>query len=125
MLFRSCPEHPKALVDHQLLLYTYATDPYEMVFQREKESITISTKASLESNDGQLLRAVALQGLGILAQPSYVIHDDIVAGRLIPILTDWNLPKLAINLVYTSRLHLPAKTRAFIDFIVKEFQHLD
>lgn len=96
-----------------------------MVFQREKESITISTKASLESNDGQLLRAAALQGLGILAQPSYVIHDDIIAGRLIPILTDWNLPKLAINLVYTSRLHLPAKTRAFIDFIVKEFQHLD
>lgn len=44
-----CPGHPQALVDHQLLLYTYAADPYEMVFQREEESITISTKASLES----------------------------------------------------------------------------
>ena len=46
-------------------------------------------------------------------------------ARVIPVLTDWELPGLAINLVYTSRLHLPAKTRAFIDFIVKEFQHLD
>ncbi|TWC63147.1 LysR family transcriptional regulator [Pseudomonas sp. SJZ103] len=122
---RGCPEHPKALVNHQLLLYTYATAPYEMVFRREEESITITTKASLESNDGQLLRAAALQGLGILAQPTYVIHNDIVAGRLVPVLADWSLPRLAINLVYTSRQHLPAKTRAFIDFIVKEFKHLD
>lgn len=120
-----CPGHPQELIDHQLLLYTYATDPYEMVFQREDQSIRISTSASFESNDGQLLRAVALQGSGILAQPTYVIHDDIVSGRLIPVLTDWELPGLAINLVYTSRLHLPAKTRAFIDFIVKESQHLD
>lgn len=120
-----CPGHPQELIDHQLLLYTYATDPYEMVFQREDQSIRISTSASFESNDGQLLRAVALQGSGILAQPIYVIHDDIVSGRLIPVLTDWELPGLAINLVYTSRLHLPAKTRAFIDFIVREFQHLD
>lgn len=120
-----CPGHPQELIDHQLLLYTYATAPYEMVFQREDQSIRISTSASFESNDGQLLRAVALQGSGILAQPTYVIHDDIVSGRLIPVLTDWELPGLAINLVYTSRLHLPAKTRAFIDFIVKESQHLD
>lgn len=120
-----CPGHPQELIDHQLLLYTYATDPYEMVFQREDQSIRISTSASFETNDGQLLRAVALQGSGILAQPTYVIHDDIVSGRLIPVLTDWELPGLAINLVYTSRLHLPAKTRAFIDFIVKESQHLD
>ncbi|APC18009.1 LysR family transcriptional regulator [Pseudomonas frederiksbergensis] len=119
------PDHPQALADHQLLLYTYATDPYEMAFQRGAESITIPTKATFESNDGQLLRAAALQGLGILAQPTYVIHDDLVAGRLIPVLTEWSLPRLAINMVYTSRLHLPAKTRAFIDFLLKEFQHLD
>ncbi|MDD1135250.1 hypothetical protein M5G19_24475 [Pseudomonas shahriarae] len=42
-----------------------------------------------------------------------------------PILSDWSLPRLEINLVYPSRHHLPAKTRVFIDFIVKEFQHLD
>ncbi|MGY2437909.1 LysR substrate-binding domain-containing protein [Escherichia coli] len=54
-----------------------------------------------------------------------MIHDDIVAGRLVPILSDWSLPRLEINLVYPSRRHLPAKTRVFIDFIVKEFQHLD
>lgn len=119
------PQHPQALAEHQLLLYTYATDPYELTFQREDQTITVPATPALESNDGYLLRAAALQGQGILAQPTYVIHDDIVAGRLVPILSDWSLPRLEINLVYPSRRHLPAKTRVFIDFIVKEFQHLD
>ena len=119
------PQHPQALAEHQLLLYTYATDPYELTFQREDQTITVPATPALESNDGYLLRAAALQGQGILAQPTYVIHDDIVAGRLVPILSDWSLPRLEINLVYPSRHQLPAKTRVFIDFIVKEFQHLD
>ncbi|NMY30602.1 LysR family transcriptional regulator [Pseudomonas sp. WS 5412] len=119
------PQHPQALAEHQLLLYTYATDPYELTFQREDQTIKVPATPALESNDGYLLRAAALQGQGILAQPTYVIHDDIVAGRLVPILSDWSLPRLEINLVYPSRRHLPAKTRVFIDFIVKEFQHLD
>ena len=119
------PQHPQALAEHQLLLNTYATDPYELTFQREDQTITVPATPALESNDGYLLRAAALQGQGILAQPTYVIHDDIVAGRLVPILSDWSLPRLEINLVYPSRHHLPAKTRVFIDFIVKEFQHLD
>lgn len=119
------PEHPQALADHPLLLYTYASDPYELTFQRNDQTITVPVTPALESNDGYLLRSLALQGLGILAQPTYVIHDDIVAGRLVPVLCDWHLPRLEINLVYPSRRHLPAKTRVFIDFIVKHFQNLD
>ena len=34
----------------------------------------------IESNDGQVHRAGALKGLGILVQPSYILYDDIVAG---------------------------------------------
>lgn len=117
------PRHPLALCEHRLLLYTYADSPYEMAFQRGTEFVSISTRPAFESNDGYLIRTAALQHMGILAQPVYVIHDDLAAGRLVPVLPDWQLPVLAINLVYTSRSHLPAKTRVFIDFLVKEFQH--
>lgn len=119
------PSHPKALVDHQLLLYSYASDPHDMYFQRGDERIVVPTQAALESNDGYLLRTCALQGLGILAQPTYVINDDLAEGRLIEVLKEWELPMLSINIVYNSRLHLPAKTRAFIDFMVNEFRGFD
>jgi hypothetical protein len=75
----------------------------------------------LESNDGQILRNAALDGLGILVLPSYVVYDDIVAGRLVPILNDWDLPRLMINIAYPTRRHLSAKVRSFVDFMVDEF----
>jgi DNA-binding transcriptional LysR family regulator len=115
---------PKSIEDisqHQLLLYTYANRPNELRFTRDGEHTTIAVKGLLESNDGQVLRAAALDGLGILVQPSYIIFDDRVAGRLVSVLDDWDLPRLTINLAYPSRKHLSAKVRLFIDFLVQHF----
>ena len=93
--------------------------------RRGDEAITIPTKAMLEANDGQILRVAAVQGLGIVAQPMSVIYDDLVAGRQLPLLVDWELPRLSINIVYQHRRLVPAKTRAFIDFLVEDFQRQD
>jgi DNA-binding transcriptional LysR family regulator len=79
----------------------------------------------LESNDGQVLRAAALEGLGILVQPTYILYDDIAAGRLVPVLDAWDLPRLTVNLAYPSRKHLSAKVRTFIDFIAEHFDRMD
>ena len=70
-------------------------------------------------------RAAALEGLGILVQPTYIVFDDIVARRLVPVLDGWDLPRLSINLAYPSRKHLSAKVRTFIDFIAGHFERMD
>ena len=67
----------------------------------------------LESNEGQVLRAAALKGMDILVQPKYIVHDDLVAGRLTPVLDDWDLPRLHINVAFQSRRHMSAKVRTF------------
>jgi DNA-binding transcriptional LysR family regulator len=54
-------------------------------------------------------------------QPSYILYDDVVAGRLVPVLDEWELPQLTINIAYPNRKHLSAKVRAFINFMVDEF----
>ncbi|OSZ75036.1 LysR family transcriptional regulator [Hydrogenophaga sp. IBVHS1] len=119
---------PQALDDlqrHKLLIYTHANNPYELRFSRADEHRTVSVKGLLESNDGQILRAAALDGMGILVQPSYIVYDDVVAGRLVPMLDDWDLPRLTINLAYPSRKHLSAKVRTFIDFMAAHFKKMD
>lgn len=115
------PQHPANLTDHALLLYVHANNPNTLAFQRQAEQHVLPVQGLLESNDGQVLRAAALKGLGILVQPSYIVYEDIVAGRLVPVLNDWDLPRLQINLAYPSRRHLPAKTRCFIEFMLTEF----
>ena len=119
---------PKTLEDlqrHKLLIYTHANNPNEMRFNRDGITTTVTVKGVLDANDGQILRVAALDGLGILVQPSYIVYDDIVAGRLVPVLDEWDLPRLTINLAYPSRKHLAAKVRTFIDFMAGHFVKMD
>lgn len=119
------PKTLEELQRHKLLIYTYANNPNELRFKREGKTASITVKGLLESNDGQILREAALDGLGILVQPTYILYNDIVAGRLVPVLDDWDLPHLTINLAYPSRKHLSAKVRTFIDFIAEHFAKMD
>jgi DNA-binding transcriptional LysR family regulator len=119
------PRQLDDLARHHLLIYTYANNPYELRFSRDGQTTSVSVKALLESNDGQVLRAAALGGLGILVQPTYILFDDIVAGRLVPLLDEWDLPRLTVNLAYASRKHLSAKVRTFIDFIAEHFSRME
>ena len=119
---------PKTLDDlqhHKLLIYTHANNPNELRFSRDGETTLVTAKGLLESNDGQILRTAALDGLGILVQPTYILYNDIVAGRLVPVLDEWDLPRLTINLAYPSRKHLSAKVRTFIDFMAEHFSKQD
>ena len=116
------PQTIEDLAHHKLLLYTYANKPNELHFTRDNKTQIIKVRSLLEANDGQILRTAALEGLGILIQPNYIIYDDVVAGRLIPILEEWDLPKLSINIAYQRRKNLPARVRAFIDFLIRHFR---
>lgn len=117
---RGRPQSPADLREHDLLVYVHANNPNELKFVRGSQQQTVTAQGLLESNDGQVLRAAALNGLGILIQPSYILYEDIVAGRLVPVMDDWDLPRLQINIAYPSRKHLSAKVRSFIDFMVAE-----
>ena len=119
------PEHPEDLARHQLLLYTLADDWNELRFRKGTETIVVPASGALNANDGQLIRAAALDSLGILAQPAYIIHDDLAAGRLVRVLDDWDLPHLTMNLAFPTKAFLPAKTRLFIDFLVEDFRRHD
>lgn len=121
---RAAPRTPADLREHDLLIYTHANNPNELRFTRGQETESLTVKGLLESTDGQVLRAAALDGMGILFQPTYILYDDIVAGRLIPLLEDWDLPRLTVNLAFPSRKHLSAKVRTFIDFLVSEFDRM-
>ncbi len=118
------PRTLEELMQHKLLIYTHAHTPNDLRLRKGDEERVVTVTSLLDSNDGQVLRAAALDGLGILVQPSYILHDDIVAGRLVPVLEDWDLPRLNINLAYPSRKHLSAKVRTFIDFMAEHFAHM-
>jgi DNA-binding transcriptional LysR family regulator len=119
------PEAVETLQSRSLLIYTYSNNPHTLSFQRGGENKVIKVTGRLESNEGQVLRVAAMNGMGILVQPKYIVYDDLVAGRLISVLDDWDLPRLSINVAFQSRRHMSAKVRTFIDFLVEHFDYMD
>lgn len=119
------PKHPDDLKSHRMLIYNLAKDPTVLHLSRGDERRDVEISSAVDSNEGQVIVSTGLAGLGILIQPLYIIHDEIVAGRLVPVLLDWELPPLTINIAYQSRRHLPAKIRVFTDYLVERFEKLD
>ncbi|VXC14785.1 LysR family transcriptional regulator [Burkholderia sp. 8Y] len=113
------PAKPEDLCQHRMLVYNLAVDPYLLHFRRGEETSDVAITSVLDSNEGQVIVAAGRAGLGIVIQPLYIIHDDIVAGRLVPVLEDWQLPRLTINLAYQSRRYQPAKIRVFTEFLIE------
>lgn len=109
------PETPQALADHECLVYTNADRRYEWRFGEER----VKVGGRFRCNNGDMLRAAALAGEGIICEPSFLVGEDLRAGRLVPLLQDWPLSQLALHAVYPSRRHLTARVRAFVDFLVE------
>ena len=119
---------PKTLDDlecHRFLVYTLANNPYELTFSKGDAIRTVKINGLLNSNEGQVIVKAGLSGLGIVIQPVYIIHDDVVAGRLVPLIEDWDLPRLKINIAYQNRQYISSKVRAFTDFLMGHFQSME
>jgi DNA-binding transcriptional LysR family regulator len=119
------PQVPEDLLHHKILNYTLSKSYRDLQFTRGDESKLVTVTGLLEASDGQVLRESALTGLGLLVQPKYIVYNDLMSGRLVPVLDDWDLPRLKINLAYPSRKHLSAKVRSFIDLLVSHFREQD
>jgi DNA-binding transcriptional LysR family regulator len=113
------PEKPEDLVSHQCLTYAYASGNHIWTFARPEGKDTVSVAASgpVHSNNGLLLRELAVQGVGITMAPDFILQSAVDEKRLQPLLPDWALPALTIYAAYPSRKHLSAKVRGFASFL--------
>lgn len=119
------PATVEELASRPMLIYTYSNHPNHLKFRRGAETREVKVRGLLESNEGQVLRVAALNGMGILVQPKYIVYDDLVAGRLVSVLDDWDMPRLHVNVAFQSRRHMSAKIRTFIDFLVEHFERMN
>lgn len=118
------PVSVEDLANHKFLIYTLATNTRELRLTRGRESRIVPTVSVFTCNDGQVIRSAALAGTGVMIQPLFYLQEDIQAGRLVRLLEDWRLPMLTINLAYQSRLHQPAKIKAFGEFMTERIAQL-
>jgi DNA-binding transcriptional LysR family regulator len=116
------PKTPEELATHNCFTYEYVS-PRNLWRFRDRSGAERSVRVSgtLHSNNGDLLAEVAASGAGIVFEPAFIVGPDVRAGRLVPLLQDFEPLPVPIFAVYPSRKHLSAKVRRFVEFLTERF----
>lgn len=113
------PNNPQDLAQHTCL--SIASENLSEIlawsFKRGKEIVEIEVPNRLRTNDFMFIKQLLVAGNGIAFIPSYLVVDEIQSGKLIRILSDWQLSERELYLVYSSDRHLSPKLRAWIEFV--------
>jgi DNA-binding transcriptional LysR family regulator len=117
------PQTPDDLLAHKCLIYGTAGRHEGWEFSRQGRSQRIKVVGCLQSNQVGLLCQAAVEGTGIVMQPTLSVWEHLATGRLRTLLDDWSAGGLGVFIAFQSRRFLPVKTRLFIDFVVGIFRN--
>lgn len=115
------PRAPQDLARHNCLDYTHSGEQGLWRFTGPEGEIAVPVSGRLRINDDEALSQAVLGGLGLALLPTFIIGRDIQAGRLRAVLSEYLPIEQHVHAIYLPTRHLPAKTRAFIDFLTARF----
>lgn len=125
------PKHPLELSKHQALIPPVSQMQDGITFYRgawgddepggEVVTVTERGPAPMTTLNADLNYAGALAGLGICGLPSFVIEDAVLENALERVLPEWRMFSFTLWICMPSRKHVPARTRALLDFLVDTF----
>lgn len=116
------PRIPADLLQHDCILYSYATDQNEWEFVGPDGRLeTVRVDGRLRANNAEVTLAALLAGAGLALSPDFIVGPALADGRLVPLLTEYENPFGAIYAVWPHNRNLAAKVRAVVDFLVERF----
>ncbi|MGC1301696.1 MAG: LysR family transcriptional regulator [Caulobacteraceae bacterium] len=118
---------PQDLAEHDCLIYSLQPTPawfFEPAKGGERQAITVC--GAIRADDSEPLRDLAVAGLGVVLLPTWLVGDDIRAGRLVRVLPEWTsmiaTQPSGIFGLYPPPHHAPTqKVKAFLDFLHARF----
>jgi DNA-binding transcriptional LysR family regulator len=94
---------------------------YRWEFEKHGQELVLDVPGALTLDNNRLMVLAAADGIGVAFVNETAARDDLLAGRLVPVLEDWCPSVPGLCLYYPGHRHVPAALRAFIDVL----KHLD
>jgi DNA-binding transcriptional LysR family regulator len=117
------PRKPQELQQRDCLTFSLPGFRERWIFQRAEGGArtVVNLRPRILITNGLALRECALAGLGAALLPDWLIGDDLAAGRLVDLFPGYRVGVVdaptGLWIVYPSRSYVPAKVRAFIEFV--------
>ncbi|MES5047226.1 LysR substrate-binding domain-containing protein [Rhizobium nepotum] len=116
---RGSPRTPTDLEQHDCLTFNFRRARPSWPFRADGRDVTQPVQGSIVVNNGETMKQMVLAGAGVARVGLFHVADDIAAGRLIPLLEDFNPGDLElVHAVYVGGGPLPHRVRAFIEHMV-------
>ena len=120
------PQKLADLQNHNCIFIRQNESPYGVwSFTNGGHTDNIKVHGALGCNDGEVALNWALDGHGILLRAEWDIARYVRSGRLRLVLEDQTPTRADVYAVYPQQLHLSARVRSLIDFLVERFKHID
>lgn len=117
------PQTPEELHLHRCILHRQNDDVYgTWRLEKGRKVALVKVRGAVSSNDGDVVMNWALEGHGIVQRSEWDAAKYLASGRLKVVMPAYSLPSADLYVYYLSRRNLPAKVRAFIDFLVEDFK---
>lgn len=120
------PQKLADLQQHNCIFLRQNETPYGVwSFTNGGRTQNVKVRGALGCNDGEVALNWALEGFGILLRAEWDIARYVRSGRLRLVLEDETPTRADVYAVYPQQLHLSARVRSLIDFLVERFKHID
>jgi DNA-binding transcriptional LysR family regulator len=90
---------------------------YRWEFVRGRKKVSIEVRGALILDAPTLMHEAALAGAGLAYLSEWSVIDDVQAGRLLRVLTDWTPSSGGLALYYPANRNVPAGLRAFVALV--------
>ena len=111
------PQDPEDLEDHSCLINWAIPPRNKWRFKGILGERTVTVTGRMQANMADPIRNAAVNGLGLIMLPRYIVGRDIELGRLKVVMEQYGISPLEVYAVYPHRKYLSAKVRSFLEFI--------
>ncbi len=116
------PLHPNELQRHIGLQYSNISYKQHWQFvTRDGRTLQAQPQIRMRANNGEVLAAAAVAGMGITTAPTFILGPYLREGKLQPILRDYRRPSVGIFAVTPPGRLLPQRVQRFIEFLSGRF----
>jgi DNA-binding transcriptional LysR family regulator len=115
------PEAPADLARHSCLVYSNQPAGRTWRFWADGKWTTPTIRPQLLANNGDVLCRVAVEGLGIVALPDFILGPAIARGSLVALLPELRMPDQPVQAIYPGGRPAPQRLRRFVDFLAGYF----
>jgi DNA-binding transcriptional LysR family regulator len=116
------PKHPSDLAHHDVLDYTLRAMGENWQFDGPEGRIVVKVAPKFRSNSGGTCRSGALQHMGLILQPDFLVGEDLRSGTLVEVLPQYRSHDIGVYAVYPTRKHVSPKVRMLVEFLLEAFR---